>query len=34
MRELEVKCRGCTVFHVEHLRRLKAKIQAGGALIL
>lgn len=34
MRELEVKCRGCTAFHVEHLRQSKAKMQAGGALIL
>lgn len=34
MRELHKKCRGCAVFHVERFRRSKAKMQAGGALIL
>ena len=34
MRELQEKCRGCTAFHVEHLRRSKVKMQADGVLIL
>jgi len=34
MRELQEKCYGWTAFHVEHLRRSKAKMRAGGALIL
>lgn len=34
MRELQEKYSGCAAFHVEHLRRSKAKMQAGGALIL
>lgn len=33
MRELQKKCCGCTAFHVEHLRRSKAKMQEGGELI-
>lgn len=33
MRELQKKCRGCVVFHVEHVRRSEAKMQVGGALI-
>ena len=34
MRELHKKCRGCAAFHVEHVRRSKEKMQAGGVLIL
>ena len=33
MQELQEECRGCAAFHVEHLRRSKAKVQEGGALI-
>ena len=33
MRELQEKCRGCAVFHVEHLCFQSAKMREGGALI-
>lgn len=33
MRELQEKCCGRVVFHVERFRLSKAKMQAGGALI-